>query len=125
MSRIDSEADLRSEEGLPGQKLGQVAVFGNPPRPVMGQENVQRPLQLLQAVHVQLSDVVGAPHCVVVKGRMLVVPLQRAEYLSWTQLLQNCRQWLNQSLHGRFRRESMLMWHECQCRSRYWRILMA
>lgn len=67
---------LRSEEGLPGEQLLQVAMFGNAPRPVMRQKHVQRPLQLLQAVHRQLSDVVGAAHCVFVKGCPLVVALR-------------------------------------------------
>ena len=79
MSSLDSAADLRSEEGLPRQELLQVAMLGNAPRPVVGQEDVQRLLQLLQAVHLQLSDVIGAPHRVIVKGRMLIVPLQCTE----------------------------------------------
>ena len=32
-------------------------------------------MQLLQAVHIQLPDVVCAAHCIIVKGRLLVMTL--------------------------------------------------
>lgn len=35
-------------------------------------------MQLLQAVHIQLSDVVCAAHCIIVKGRVLVVTLHHS-----------------------------------------------
>ena len=64
------------EEGFAFEELGKISMVSNAVGPVMAQHDVHRLLQLLQAVGLQFSDMVCAPHCACRVGRPLKMPLR-------------------------------------------------